>query len=213
MVRSILIGCLLLGLGMGMPLAAQDNDEYDKWKDMAKEYKKEPLKLRDKIEGYEKALEESEQRLSAFQRDNQQLRSENRELREANNEMATEIQRLRAELEALQEQMAAPEQPQFYVQLGAYQYFDINHYFQNVQCMQVQVDDRLNKYVVGSFYDLELAKRFRDDVRKLGIDDAWVVSVVDGERVTMREALEQLQASGQLTAEEVAAWLAIFPSE
>ncbi len=211
MVRSILIGCLLLGLGMGMPLAAQDNDEYDKWKDMAKEYKKEPLKLRDKIEGYEKALEELEQRLSAFQRDNQQLRSENGELREANNEMATEIQRLRAELEALQEQMAAPEQPQFYVQLGAYQYFDINHYFQNVQCMQVQVDDRLNKYVVGSFYDLELAKRFRDDVRKLGIDDAWVVSVVDGERVTMREALEQLQASGQLTAEEVAEWLAIFP--
>ena len=211
MVRSILIGCLLLGLGMGMPLAAQDNDEYDKWKDMAKEYKKEPLKLRDKIEGYEKALEELEQRLSAFQRDNQQLRSENGELREANNEMATEIQRLRAELEALQEQMAAPEQPQFYVQLGAYQYFDINHYFQNVQCMQVQVDDRLNKYVVGSFYDLELAKRFRDDVRKLGIDDAWVVSVVDGERVTMREALEQLQASGQLTAEEVAEWLTIFP--
>lgn len=208
-------GLLLLGvllMGWGVLSWAQVSDDPAYWKEKAREYRKEPLKLRDKVQGYEQAIAELQERLEAYTRDNSQLIKNNRELQNVNASLEAELMVLRHMIDTMDSTPTLP-QPQFYVQLGAYQYFDINHYFENAQCMQVQVDDRLNKYVVGSFFDLDRATRFRDDIRKLGIEDAWVVSVVDGERVTMREALDQLQANGQLTAEEAAAWLALFPEE
>lgn len=210
-IRS-LIALVFLVLYCAGQSHAQSTDDPEYWKAKAKEYRKEPLKLKDKMEGYEKAIEELQDRLDAYQRDNNQLLQKNRDLQNVNASLEEEVIALRKALDTMQAEPSMP-QPEFYVQLGAYQYFDINHYFENAQCMQVQVDDRLNKYVVGSFFDLELAKRFRDDIRKLGIEDAWVVSVVDGERVTMKEALEQLHANGQLSAEEMQVWLALFPED
>lgn len=205
----VVMGLLLLTLAA----FGQDNDnEYDKWKEIAREYKKNPLLLKDKIEGYEKALEALQNRNEQYENENQQLRQQLANAQAVNASLSEEVNTLRQQLKAMQEekqQQAAL--PKFYVQLGAYQYFDINHYFQQVQCMQVQIDDQLNKYVVGQFNDLDLARRFRDDIRKLGIEDAWVVSTINGERVSMREALEQMEAAGQISPEEVAMWLEIFP--
>jgi len=42
--------------------------------------------------------------------------------------------------------------------------------------------------MMGNFKDIKNAEAFKDDVRKLGIKDAFVVAYIDGTRVTMEEA-------------------------
>ena len=54
-------------------------------------------------------------------------------------------------------------------------------------------------YMMGNFRDLANAEAFRDDIRKLGIKDAFVVPYIDGTRVTIEEALKYNGGSGNNT--------------
>lgn len=47
----------------------------------------------------------------------------------------------------------------------------------------VELENEQQKYVLGSFRAYEEALEFRDAIRKVGLDDAWVVPYVNGSRV------------------------------
>lgn len=208
--RSLITACLIC---FCLPQFAQTGDvskeEVKKWKDMAKEYKKEPLKLKDKIEGYERMTEELQTTADELTEDNATLTSEKETLGNKVSNLNKRIASLENELAEKDsiiqsaETVAGSEDLQFYVQVGAYEFFDINEYFAGDKCMDVQLNDGLNKYVVGSFSDVANAESFRKDVIKLGIEDAWVVPIQNGVRIPMEDALNQLEISGTLTPEQL----------
>jgi SMC interacting uncharacterized protein involved in chromosome segregation len=173
-------------------------EEIKKWKDMAKDFKKNPLKLRDKIEGYNRTITELNEKYNALK-----IESENKVSNEE--KLQAEVEAKNAEIELLKKQMADlqyvdenngsdPENGlAFFVQMGAYEKFDMNHYFEGIKCMNVQINDELNKYVIGSFTDPVQAESFKTDVQKLGIEDAWVVPILDGKRIPMEDALQLME--------------------
>jgi len=81
----------------------------------------------------------------------------------------------------------------FKVQLGAYEYFNIIKKLSDEEGVIQELDNGLFKYVLGSYRELNGAKDLRNEVRKMGISDAWVVSYIDGKRVNIREALDAAQ--------------------
>ncbi len=78
----------------------------------------------------------------------------------------------------------------FEVQIGAFQYFDLDKYQEALLNLRGYKQDSLNKYVLGKFRDLNQAKLFLMDVRKMGVNDAFLVAKINGTRVEVRQALE-----------------------
>lgn len=76
------------------------------------------------------------------------------------------------------------------VQIGAFQYFDLNEYQESLQNLRGYKQDSLNKYVLGKFRDWNQAKLFLRDVRKMGVQDAFIVAKLDGTRVEIKQARE-----------------------
>jgi glucan-binding YG repeat protein len=78
----------------------------------------------------------------------------------------------------------APKKGTIYkVQIGLYEKFNINKYFDEPKYMGYEMVDGMNRYVVGYFNDETVAESFVKDVRKMGIKDAFVAKYVDGKRV------------------------------
>lgn len=69
------------------------------------------------------------------------------------------------------------------VQIGLYEEFNINQYFDQPRYIGYEEVDGLNRYIISYFPDEEIAKKFVADVRKMGIKDAFVSKYIDGQRV------------------------------
>lgn len=69
------------------------------------------------------------------------------------------------------------------VQIGLYEEFNINKYFEQPRYIGYEEVDGLNRYIISYFPDEEIAKKFVQDVRKMGIKDAFVSKYIDGVRV------------------------------
>ncbi|MBN4052408.1 hypothetical protein JYT59_01505 [Sphingobacteriaceae bacterium AH-315-L07] len=86
----------------------------------------------------------------------------------------------------------------FKVQLGAYEYFNVIKKLSNEEGIIQEVDNGLFKYTLGAYRSVGGAKDLRNEVRKMGISDAWVVSYIDGKRVHIRDAMEAAEAQAAL---------------
>ncbi|MDF9798654.1 cell division protein FtsB [Catalinimonas alkaloidigena] len=80
----------------------------------------------------------------------------------------------------------------FEVQIGAFENFDLEKYKEGLAKLNIDYSGELDQYTLGKFRELEIAQDFAQDIRKMGIQDAFIVAKVDGERVTVKEA--QLEA-------------------
>jgi hypothetical protein len=76
------------------------------------------------------------------------------------------------------------------VQIGAFQEFDVAAYQGKLTHFTKIESDGLNKYVLGRFAQKEDAQRFLNDVRRMGITDAWIAGVSEGQRTTISTADE-----------------------
>ena len=86
----------------------------------------------------------------------------------------------------------------FEVQIGAFEYFDLTDYKEDLVKMNIDKTDQVDQYTLGKFRDLDRALAFRKDIQRMGIKDAFVIAKVDGKRVTVSEALaEQERLSGE----------------
>lgn len=185
---------------------AQDSKEDKKkqkaeeklWKKKAKTYAKTPLSLRDDLENANRQLRECSDRNKALQAKFAALEATIDSLQNVVNAKNAELQACNTKYEKLQAAFEAQKnitdkniQPGliYHVQVGAYVHFDMNqHLVHTDKTFEGETKDGMNKYMMGNFKDLTNAEAFRDDVRKLGIKDAFVVPYIDGTRVTMEEA-------------------------
>ena len=183
-----------------------------KWKKIAKGYKKNPLALKAKEEAYQKQIEALKQKNNELTERYTELQAELDAAMAANRDCDRRIDSARAEFERVQTAYEMQKKRQetksvesgtpglvFRVQVGAYEKFDMSQYSgQTGKNFTGESMGALNKYMMGKFRSYDIAKAFRNDIRKLGIRDAWVVAYNDGVRIEIKRALE-LSGGGSTT--------------
>jgi hypothetical protein len=214
---SILV-ILLMSFAVISPVMAQDDAKADKakekaekklWKKKAKTYAKSPLSLRDDLEAVNKQLKDCNARNKDLQAKLVSQENTIDSLQAALSAKIAELSALNTKYDKLQAAYEAQKnvtdkniQPGliYHVQVGAYVHFDMNqHLVHTDKTFEGENRDGMNKYMMGNFRDLANAEAFRDDIRKLGIKDAFVVPYIDGTRVTIEEAGKYNGGSGNNT--------------
>ncbi len=194
---------------------AQDTEKLDKkqlkqikkaWKKKAKAYKKNPLALKAKEEAFQKQMEEMNDRLKKCEAGKEEILAEMdkmeqkaRDAARRSDSLENELGKLRTAYEAKKTEVKKDVDQGliFRVQIGAFEKFSMDQYLEKTgESFTGESMDNMNKYLVGKFRDLQMAHNFRDDIRKMGIKDAWVVPYRDGVRISMDEAKQIMGAGG-----------------
>ncbi len=198
--KTLKLLSLLLFLAM-MPflLMAQTKAEKQKLKKELKVYRKmKPKEIRTMKLNLEKKVEN-------YNTTKTQLRiAQNRadSLQSILSGMQSRLSQMQAELMAAQAEAAGAKKGvargyYYRVQLGAFKNFDIKAKLNKEdQTILSETTDGVDKYVVGLFFTFEEADAFKNDIRKMGIKDAFVVPFKDGKRITHKEAIEGIKANG-----------------
>lgn len=82
----------------------------------------------------------------------------------------------------------------FKVQIGAYKNKNLEKYLKNNVNFSGESDaDGTRKYTLGLFRDYWEADAFKKYLREMGVKDAWIVPYRDGDRVALKDVLEEQQ--------------------
>ena len=81
----------------------------------------------------------------------------------------------------------------FEVQIGAFEYFDLDDYKDDLVKMNIDKAEQVDQYTLGKFRELDRALAFRRDIQRMGIKDAFLIAKIDGKRVTIQEALAEAE--------------------
>jgi hypothetical protein len=79
----------------------------------------------------------------------------------------------------------------FEVQIGAFEHFNLDKYMQELARLRKEEVDVINKYTLGKFRDFKMAKAFNEDIKKMGVADAFIVGKIDGQRVDLQDAVDR----------------------
>jgi DNA repair exonuclease SbcCD ATPase subunit len=82
----------------------------------------------------------------------------------------------------------------FKVQIGAFKNKNLEKYVRNNPNFSGETDtDGTKKYTIGYFRDYWEADTFKKYLREMGVKDAWIVPYRDGDRVALKDVLEEQQ--------------------
>lgn len=74
----------------------------------------------------------------------------------------------------------------FKVQLGAYNQYRAKGLTKSE--IETEIVENQIKYVLGYFTSVSKAEEFRNELKKMGLADAWIVCYKDGQRISQEEA-------------------------
>jgi hypothetical protein len=95
----------------------------------------------------------------------------------------------------LSEQADTHEGVFFEVQIGAFEHFNMEQYMQELARLKKEQINTLDKYTLGKFRSFKTAQEFNNDIKKMGIADAFIVGKIDGQRVDLQEAVKASKKS------------------
>ncbi len=81
----------------------------------------------------------------------------------------------------------------FKVQVGAFRKIDLGKYAETSDDFDQEGGKELRKYIVGNFRNYEDANVLKRYLREMGVKDAWIVPYRDGQRVPLKEVLEEVK--------------------
>jgi hypothetical protein len=88
------------------------------------------------------------------------------------------------------------------VQIGAFRNpIPIEHFIGLSPMTAEKLDNGITRYTVGIFYGIEDAKNARQQVRDLGYNDAFIVAFLNGNRISINQALNRIGENPQTYAE------------
>lgn len=191
MKRTLLsLSVLLLVVLYINPLHAQEmsKDEKKRIKKIAKGYKKDPASYTRMIDSYDNKIETRDNEIEDLKAKLAALKSQ------CDGDLAEKDAKIAAMQKDLDEAMRKlancssgklPETGTVYcVQVGYYNFFDVTKYFGTSKYLYAEAtDEGGHKYMVTSFENPNDAKAAAEDIKKLGIKDAFVTKYVDGKRV------------------------------
>lgn len=167
-------------------------DEKKRIKKELKNYKKQPENFKSMIESYKSTIDEQEDAIDKLKQDLADARAGQSALDgridEVNKRLSECLNRPLPKCPECPTATAAPyETPDtgtiYKVQLGLYEKFDITGYFATPKFIGSEKVENMNAYVVSYFESEDEAQKFKTDLRKLGVRDAFVSKYVDGKRV------------------------------
>ena len=215
--RNILLPILVLVLCFSCQglFAQSDKEEVNFWKKKAKAYTKNPLSLKAEFEQYQSQIRElkkknlelveSASQLQTTTTTNADAKSMVDSLKWALIQKEGELQSLSKDYEKLERAYKAQRQVNeigvkpglvYRVQIGAFVFYEMNNPPSDAEDFVHEKSDGYNKYVVGSFREFADCEVFKDELREMGIKDAWIVPYIDGSRSTMAEADSYLDNQG-----------------
>lgn len=165
-------------------------EEYNAWKQKKKELTPENYK----------ALVENNDSLSE---ENEHLSEKEAYLNQVIERKDNEINRLNGQLSSVNtedpKQNTVSNTPDpwdtgvvFRVQLAAFDDYDLRDLTENGGDLKIIDQDGYIKYVLGQFRDYEMADKFKKKLRKIGVNEAWIVPYRDGKRVPLKEVLTEV---------------------
>ncbi|MBB4080909.1 cell division septation protein DedD [Lewinella aquimaris] len=189
------------------PVVGEDGTD---WNARAAEYRENPAALRDFVEDCERSQEEManlRQQLTGFESQSGEMQNQLSTAEASAEQAYQEIQQLRQELAAMEAARQPDEmitdQPAaqvkgvvFQVQLGAYaqQQNKVNSDMATGDALDLTDQNGMQKVVVSRFRTYQNAANLRDRLKKMGVKDAFVVAMNDGQRIDVQEAIRM---SGQ----------------
>jgi septal ring factor EnvC (AmiA/AmiB activator) len=176
--RLILLVVMLSTLFVFADAQSLSKQEKKQVKKELKNFKKNPESYVSGKEKTKNALQDLRNEVSNLK---DQIAKRNSDIESLKDEIAAlKIKNLELE-NALTKEEEAPELG-FRVQIGYYKVFDINKYLVEPKTVVSEEIDDANRYSIGYFTDLEQAVQFRNDLRKMGIKDAFVSKYNRGSR-------------------------------
>lgn len=149
----------------------------EKWVRMQKKHKKEVVNLSDEIIALKAKLTEMEN-----------LRTERERL-------ASELALLKAKYTSLESSMPSTKLPAgtvYQVQMGYYEYLDLVSFNEKLKTIKAEDVNGKKRYVIGHFVNLMDAVQFSNDIKTLGIDDAFVSQYKNGTRIMDFDAMKAI---------------------
>lgn len=188
--RNFLIILISLGFFFNQSVQAQELTKTQKraLKKEIRTYKKNPekwVKMQNQHQDKVKELSDEIARLNA-QLKTAELTSE---------QLAEQIklEQLRyVELEKTIPSTELPEGKVYQVQMGFYQYLDLLSFNDKLKTVRAEEIDGKKRYVIGHFDNLLDAVQFSNDIKRIGVSDAFVTEYIDGKRNMNFDAYEGL---------------------
>jgi len=174
----------------------------------AKEWKKRIKKL--SPEQYKTLLDENKSlkgQVSSLKTElsgvDQQIADKDDQIAQYQDQVADLRDQLSKAKQAAQQPVQQPTQPApsgnydqgiaFKVQIGAFAKKDLSEYDGASENFAAEKNESgLQQYVLGAFRDYWEADTFKKYLREMGVKDAWIVSYKDGQRVPIKEVLENV---------------------
>ena len=178
--KNFLIILTTLGFLMSNSVQAQELTKTQR-KALKKEirtYKKNPekwVKMQNKHQSKVNELTDEIARL------NGQLKSAEMEREKLAEQLKLEKLRY-VELEKTIPTTELPEGTVYQVQMGFYQYLDLVSFNDKLKTVRAEEIDGKKRYVIGHFDNLLDAVQFSNDIKRIGVSDAFVTEYIDGER-------------------------------
>lgn len=188
--RNFLIILVTLGFFINQSVQAQELTKTQKraLKKEIRTYKKNPekwVKMQNQHQDKVKELSDEIARLNA-QLKTAELISE--QLAEQ-----LKLEQLRyVELEKTIPSTELPEGTVYQVQMGFYQYLDLVSFNDKLKTVRAEEIDGKKRYVIGHFDNLLDAVQFSNDIKRIGVSDAFVTEYIDGKRNMNFDAYEGL---------------------
>lgn len=103
------------------------------------------------------------------------------------------IYKLRTENEILAENYDPPQGVFFEIQLGNFVNFNIDKYNENLANLRQEKHNGKNKLLLARFRSFKKALLFENDLKRMGIDNAFIVGRIDDKIVTYKDALDAIE--------------------
>ena len=187
-------------------------EEAKQWKKLAKDYSRNPAELKklteernefkDQVTGMSQQVSTAQSQLQQEQARSNQLEQEVLQLKNtlaATQQMNQDLMQRQQEMEA----MMSPPQPTpaantddsmvgtvFRIQVGAYKKGGVPSKFNQYPDLYVEDAGDLQKVLIGAYRNYEDAKSRLGQLKGEGYSSAWVVAYRDGNRISVKDALQ-----------------------
>jgi DNA repair exonuclease SbcCD ATPase subunit len=154
--------------------------------------------------------EQKQQKINDLSKQTSQLQEEIQNKDHRISTLKSELKELQKEVDARGRTIAELKEKEdewekglvFRVQLGAFDDLDFRDALgRNPKLIYEETDD-WKKYIMGNFRSYEEANTLKKHLRLTGIRDAWIVPYRDGQRVPLKEVLDEVLAERELGAKQ-----------
>ena len=188
--RNFLVILVTLGFFFSNTVQAQELTKTQKraLKKEIRTYKKNPEKWVKMLNKHDAKVKELNDEIAKL---NAQLKAT--ELAAEKLAQQVKLEQLRyVELEKTIPTTELPDGTVYQVQMGFYQYLDLVSFNDKLKTVRAEEIDGKKRYVIGHFDNLLDAVQFSNDIKRIGVTDAFVTEYIDGERNMNFDAYEGL---------------------